>query len=257
MVLLLLRKSLPLFDNYGTRHDHGSEPMIRTFSCDVIIKIWLLNDEELAIAVHQQSIAVDGPYGGFGCVPQRIVILESVENEQEKSPDFCYKEGAQKSRTKETITYKRKEGGQQVSSRPRARRSRNQRYLIAVAIVIVTRMMISNNCHQWRKRWRLLGSKCAKRKTDQKLLSVDSSNCDGKKDKDANYKPEALPIFLDGLVTAWGAVLISVTLILLFDEILPQFICSRYGLAIGTSMLVWIWFPVAYPIAKETNARGH
>lgn len=29
---------------------------------------------------------------------------------------------------------------------------------------------------------------------------------------------EALPIFLDSLVTAWGAILISVTLILLFGE---------------------------------------
>ncbi|GMQ01267.1 hypothetical protein CsSME_00047963 [Camellia sinensis var. sinensis] len=45
---------------------------------------------------------------------------------------------------------------------------------------------------------------------------------------------EALPIFLDSLVTAWGAILISVTLILL------------YGLAIGAAVasfvrvLVWI-----------------
>lgn len=30
---------------------------------------------------------------------------------------------------------------------------------------------------------------------------------------------QALPIFLDGLVTAWGAILISVTLILLFGEV--------------------------------------
>ncbi|XP_022897771.1 DUF21 domain-containing protein At2g14520-like [Olea europaea var. sylvestris] len=30
---------------------------------------------------------------------------------------------------------------------------------------------------------------------------------------------EALPIFLDGLITAWGAILISVTLILLFGEL--------------------------------------
>ncbi|XP_031254385.1 DUF21 domain-containing protein At2g14520-like isoform X1 [Pistacia vera] len=30
---------------------------------------------------------------------------------------------------------------------------------------------------------------------------------------------EALPIFLDGLITAWGAILISVTLILLFGEV--------------------------------------
>ncbi|KAK7328041.1 hypothetical protein VNO77_22135 [Canavalia gladiata] len=67
---------------------------------------------------------------------------------------------------------------------------------------------------------------------------------------------EALPIFLDSLVVAWGAILISVTLILLFGEILPQSICSRYGLAIGASVapfvrvLVWICFPVAYPISK-------
>ncbi|MCD7451623.1 hypothetical protein HAX54_012885 [Datura stramonium] len=45
---------------------------------------------------------------------------------------------------------------------------------------------------------------------------------------------EALPIFLDGLVTAWGAILISVTLIL-FGEIIPQSLCSRYGLAIGAA----------------------
>ncbi|CAM0875496.1 unnamed protein product [Alopecurus aequalis] len=75
---------------------------------------------------------------------------------------------------------------------------------------------------------------------------------------------EALPIFLDSLVTAWGAVLISVTLILLFGEIIPQSICSRYGLAIGASVaplvrvLVWICFPVAYPIAKLLDyVLGH
>ncbi|XP_010547933.1 PREDICTED: DUF21 domain-containing protein At2g14520-like [Tarenaya hassleriana] len=67
---------------------------------------------------------------------------------------------------------------------------------------------------------------------------------------------EALPIFLDSLVTAWGAILISVTLILLFGEIIPQSVCSRYGLAIGATVtpfvrvLVWICFPVAWPISK-------
>ncbi|TKY59402.1 DUF21 domain-containing protein [Spatholobus suberectus] len=67
---------------------------------------------------------------------------------------------------------------------------------------------------------------------------------------------ETLPIFLDGLVTAWGAILISVTLILLFGEIIPQSVCSRYGLAIGASVapfvrvLVCICFPVAFPISK-------
>ncbi|XP_061370114.1 DUF21 domain-containing protein At2g14520-like [Gastrolobium bilobum] len=67
---------------------------------------------------------------------------------------------------------------------------------------------------------------------------------------------EALPIFLDSLVSAWGAIVISVTLILLFGEIIPQSICSQYGLAIGAKVapvvrvLVWICFPVAYPISK-------
>lgn len=67
---------------------------------------------------------------------------------------------------------------------------------------------------------------------------------------------EALPIFLDSLITAWGAILISVTLILLFGEIIPQSVCSRYGLAIGAAVapfvriLVWICFPIAYPISK-------
>ncbi|XP_024979254.1 DUF21 domain-containing protein At2g14520-like [Cynara cardunculus var. scolymus] len=67
---------------------------------------------------------------------------------------------------------------------------------------------------------------------------------------------EALPIFLDGLVTALGAILISVTLILLFGEIIPQSVCTRHGLAIGATVspfvrvLVCICFPIAYPISK-------
>ncbi|XP_019071568.1 DUF21 domain-containing protein At2g14520-like [Solanum lycopersicum] len=67
---------------------------------------------------------------------------------------------------------------------------------------------------------------------------------------------EALPIFLDSLISAWGAILISVTLILLFGEIIPQSLCSRHGLTIGATMapfvrvLVWICFPIAYPIGK-------
>ncbi|CAK9145007.1 unnamed protein product [Ilex paraguariensis] len=77
---------------------------------------------------------------------------------------------------------------------------------------------------------------------------------------------EALPIFLDSLISAWGAILISVTLILLFGEIIPQSVCSRYGLAIGAAVapfvrvLVWICFPVAYPISKLLDfllGQGH
>lgn len=42
----------------------------------------------------------------------------------------------------------------------------------------------------------------------------------------------------------------------LYFQIIPQSVCSRYGLAIGATMapvvrvLVWICFPVAYPISK-------
>ncbi|KAI5083397.1 hypothetical protein GOP47_0003140 [Adiantum capillus-veneris] len=77
---------------------------------------------------------------------------------------------------------------------------------------------------------------------------------------------EALPILLDALVTAWGAILISVTLILLFGEILPQAVCSRYGLAVGATMtpvvrvLVFLFFPVTYPISKLLDfllGKGH
>lgn len=77
---------------------------------------------------------------------------------------------------------------------------------------------------------------------------------------------EALPIFLDALVAAWVAILISVTLILLFGEILPQAVCTRYGLAVGAAMtpvvrlLVFLFFPVTYPISKLLDfvlGKGH
>lgn len=45
---------------------------------------------------------------------------------------------------------------------------------------------------------------------------------------------EALPLVLDRLcATPAAAVALSVTAVLLFGEILPQAVCSRYGLAIG------------------------
>ncbi|KAL9238009.1 hypothetical protein vseg_012491 [Gypsophila vaccaria] len=67
---------------------------------------------------------------------------------------------------------------------------------------------------------------------------------------------EALPIFLDKLVPPWAAILISVTLILMFGEIMPQAICTRYGLVVGATVapfvrvLLWIFYPIAYPISK-------
>lgn len=37
---------------------------------------------------------------------------------------------------------------------------------------------------------------------------------------------EALPIFLDALVPAYAAVIISVTAVLIFGEIIPQAVCT-------------------------------
>jgi CBS domain containing-hemolysin-like protein len=65
---------------------------------------------------------------------------------------------------------------------------------------------------------------------------------------------QALPIFLDRMFNEWVAVILSVTFVLAFGEVMPQAICSRFGLAVGANMvwlvkiLMWICFPVAYPV---------
>ncbi|GJZ28962.1 DUF21 domain-containing protein [Tanacetum coccineum] len=67
---------------------------------------------------------------------------------------------------------------------------------------------------------------------------------------------EALPIFLDSILLPWTAILISVTLVVAFGEIIPQAVCSRYGLAIGAKLsiivrvLMVVVFPIAYPVSK-------
>ncbi|XP_057975688.1 DUF21 domain-containing protein At1g47330 isoform X2 [Malania oleifera] len=77
---------------------------------------------------------------------------------------------------------------------------------------------------------------------------------------------ESLPIFLDKLVPPWAAILISVTLILMFGEILPQAVCTRYGMTVGAAMaplvrvLLMMFFPIAYPISKVLDwmlGKGH
>ena len=67
---------------------------------------------------------------------------------------------------------------------------------------------------------------------------------------------ESLPIFLDRLVSPSMAIVLSVTMVLIFGEIFPQAIFSHYRLPIGAylSGLVWVLelvlSPVAWPIAK-------
>ncbi|KAM3361558.1 hypothetical protein P3S68_016412 [Capsicum galapagoense] len=71
---------------------------------------------------------------------------------------------------------------------------------------------------------------------------------------------ESLPIFLDKLVPSWAAILVFVTLILIFEEIIPQAICTRYRLTVGATvaplvqLLLWLFFLIAYPIGK---VKGH
>ncbi|KAF9950369.1 hypothetical protein BGZ72_007972 [Mortierella alpina] len=67
---------------------------------------------------------------------------------------------------------------------------------------------------------------------------------------------ETLPVVLDSeLGGGVVAILISTLLIVVFGEIIPQAVCARYGLAIGSycakPMLVFMYImsPIAYPIA--------
>lgn len=68
---------------------------------------------------------------------------------------------------------------------------------------------------------------------------------------------ETLPILLHDIVKSeWIAIIVSVVLVLTFAELLPQALCTHYGLQIG-SMFVWfvkglqiITFPIAWPLGK-------
>ncbi|KAG6703666.1 hypothetical protein I3843_07G092400 [Carya illinoinensis] len=75
---------------------------------------------------------------------------------------------------------------------------------------------------------------------------------------------EALPIYLDKIFHPFVAVLLSVTFVLAFGEVIPQAICSRYGLSVGANfvrlvrVLMIICYPIAYPIGKILDAvLGH
>ncbi|GIQ81326.1 hypothetical protein KIPB_002268 [Kipferlia bialata] len=63
---------------------------------------------------------------------------------------------------------------------------------------------------------------------------------------------EALPICLDKVVGEVAAVLISVSAVLMFGEVIPQAACSRYGLEIGSfcAPIVNFLMTVSYPISK-------
>lgn len=66
---------------------------------------------------------------------------------------------------------------------------------------------------------------------------------------------EALPLVLDRLTDPISAVILSVTVVLIFGEIVPQAACSAYGLEIGAHsalfvrVLMFLTAPLAVPIA--------
>ncbi|KAF5785098.1 putative gliding motility-associated protein GldE [Helianthus annuus] len=75
---------------------------------------------------------------------------------------------------------------------------------------------------------------------------------------------EALPIYLEKIFHPAVAVLLSVTFVLAFGEVIPQAISTRYGLAVGANfvglvrLLMVICYPIAYPVGKILDALiGH
>ncbi|XP_048768073.1 uncharacterized protein LOC125674817 isoform X2 [Ostrea edulis] len=75
---------------------------------------------------------------------------------------------------------------------------------------------------------------------------------------------EAMPIFLDRISDPIIAILVSVTAVLIFGEVVPQAICTRFGLAIGATLapvvylLMALLFVVAWPLSKLLDCvLGH
>ena len=71
---------------------------------------------------------------------------------------------------------------------------------------------------------------------------------------------EALPIFLDNIVPSWLAIVLSVSLVLLFGEILPSAVFTGpKQLQISSSFTPFVWtlifafYPISYPIAKALD----
>ncbi|GAB5364807.1 hypothetical protein AAMO2058_001002000 [Amorphochlora amoebiformis] len=67
---------------------------------------------------------------------------------------------------------------------------------------------------------------------------------------------EALPIFLDRIFPSYVAIILSVTFVLFFGEIIPQALCTKSPLSIGAAwapfvrLVMTLELPLTYPIAK-------
>lgn len=75
---------------------------------------------------------------------------------------------------------------------------------------------------------------------------------------------EALPLLLDRLLDPASAIIISVTVILMFGEILPQALCKKYGIQVGASLawlvklMILVTYPLSFPISQVLDySLGH
>ena len=71
---------------------------------------------------------------------------------------------------------------------------------------------------------------------------------------------ETLPIYLDKIVPEALAILVSITLILIFGEVIPQAICTgpqqltiAYYMCPVVLVLMWATAPISWPLAKALD----
>ncbi|KAL6554558.1 hypothetical protein OROHE_007581 [Orobanche hederae] len=74
---------------------------------------------------------------------------------------------------------------------------------------------------------------------------------------------QALPLYLDRIFNQYVAIILSLTFVI-FWRVIPQAICTRYGLAVGANfvwllrILMLISYPISYPIEKILDwVLGH
>ncbi|XP_013775250.1 DUF21 domain-containing protein At4g33700-like [Limulus polyphemus] len=59
---------------------------------------------------------------------------------------------------------------------------------------------------------------------------------------------EAMPLFLDRVSNPITAVVVSVTAVLLVGEVIPQALCTRFGLAIGATLSPYVYASLISPL---------
>ncbi|KAL1326360.1 hypothetical protein AAHE18_13G222400 [Arachis hypogaea] len=77
---------------------------------------------------------------------------------------------------------------------------------------------------------------------------------------------EGVSLFMEKMFPEWLAIIISATLLGIIAKIIPQVLCSRYGLSVAATVtlfvkvLLLIFFLIAYPISKVLDwlfGKGH